>query len=336
MTDWAPSEQERERIFEDRIAPVIFPYAPVDGTPTIVVLDGQVGAGGPAAASHLSREHPDGIAIVSNEGLVPFHPRYLELARSRSPEALRLLAEPTAGWLTRSLRHARTTGRSLLLEGTFQTPTAVLAATDLFAWNGYTTRVVVVATPRSESLLAAASRYLLDERAGRAGRFTGVELHDAGFDGTRALTSTLETAPSVDRLTVVGRDGATLFDAERADSSGFAGATDALRRGQASGMPVPRAMRWLSELRAMTDFAVATGRPTGPVAELLIELHQVALGEVLPQMPLPTDSQARPAVKASLTRQLVGLRRALPLEPPRIDVSGPVISPSGPDRGISR
>jgi hypothetical protein len=222
------------------------------------------------------------------------------------------------------------------LEGTFQTPTAVLAANDLFAQKGFATRVAVVGTPRAESLLAAASRYLLDVRAGGAGRFTSVELHDAGFVGTRSLAAAIETTPSADRLTVVRRDGTAVFDAERTDAGGFAGAYDALRRAQVTRMRSPQAMRWLSELRAMTDFALATDRPAKPLAELLIELHGLALDEVLPQIALPTDSQARPAAEASLTRQLAELREAVPVERPRVDVAAPTISPSGPDRGISR
>lgn len=337
MIDWTPSDEEQQQIFEERIAPVVFTHEPARGTPTIVVLDGQIGAGGPAAASQLAREYPDGMAIVSNDGLVPFHPHFLELARSRSPEASRLLAEPTAGWVSKSLRHARTTGRSVLLEGTFQSPNAVLAASDVFAQNGFATRVVIVATPRTESLLAAASRYMLEVRAGRGGRFASVEFHDAGFDGTRALTNALETTPSADRLTILARGGEVLFDAERTDASRFAGANEALVRGQIARMPGPRSMRWLSELRAVSDFALATGQPARPVAELLIELHEVALREVLPGMQLPTDSQARPAAEESLARQLVELRRSVPAERPRVDVAAPIVSaPAGPDRGISR
>ncbi|MFH8251489.1 zeta toxin family protein [Microbacterium sp. B2969] len=335
MTEWTPSEPEQVRIFEERIAPVVFAHSTAD-SPTLVVLDGQVGSGAPAAASRLATEYSDGIAIVSNEGLTAFHPHFLELSRSRSPEATRLLAEPTAGWMTRSLRHARTTGRSMLLQGTFHTPSAVLAACDVFAQSGFATRVVVVATPRAESLLAAASRYMLDVRAGRGGRFTSVESHDVGFDTTGALTATLETSPSVDRLTILGTGGAVLFEAERTDASSFAGATQALRRGQAQSMSAPRSMRWLSELRAVTDFALSMGRPSSPVGELLIELHTVALAEVLPRMPLPTDSQARTAGEATLTRQLVELRRTVPVERPAVDVAAPVVAPPGPDRGISR
>lgn len=336
MTDWTPSEDAQKRIFEERIAPVVFPHEPADGAPTLLVLDGQVGANGPAAASHLARDYPDGIAIVSNDGLIPFHPHYVELGRSRSPEAFGLLTEPTAGWVSRSLRYARTTRRSLLLEGTFQNPGTVVAATELFAQNGFATRVAVIASPRAESLLAAASGYLLDVRAGRAGRFTDAEGHDAGFDATRTLTGSLEREASVDRLTVVGRHGAVLFDGERTDASAFAGATAALIRGQSVQMTGAQGMRWLSELRAATDFALAAGRVEGRVAELLIELHEVALDEVLPRMPLPTDSQARPAAEASLVRQVAELRRSAPVQRPRVDVPAPAISPSGPDRGISR
>ena len=108
-----------------------------------------------------------------------------------------------------------------------------------------------------------------------------------------------------------------------------------LDRENAAPLPAPQAMRWLSELRATTDFALSSRQVARPLAEVLIELHELGLREVLPNLPLPKDSQARPLAEANLGRQLVALRQATqadgrPERQPAPVVSGPEI-----DRGIS-
>lgn len=336
MTEWTLSAEEQRTIFEQKIRPALFPRGPLDGRPTLLILAGQPGAGASRAAGRLASEHVNEMAEVSADNLRAFHPHFLELSRSQSPEAPRLLAEPTAEWLQNTLRHARTSRQSLVLEGAFNSPDAALGVASLFERDGFATRVAVVATPRPESLLATASRYLLDARSGRASRFTSLASHNAGCDRTRALVATLETTPAVDRLTIVGRDGTDLFDAARTGAESFTGASAALAREQSTSMSSQQTMLWLSELRATTDFAVASHSLHRPLTEVLIELHEVALRDVLPRLSLPLASQARPTTEATLARQLVTLRRALPVETRSGDLAAPVISTSQPDRGISR
>ncbi|MGC5224885.1 zeta toxin family protein [Micromonospora sp. DT81.3] len=332
-----PSDEELRRIFEQQILPIVFPAASSSAAPTLVLLAGQPGAGRSRATAGVLAESPADMVVLSGDDLRVFHPHFLALNRSRLAEAPQILAEASAAWVRSCLRHARTAGRSLLVDGPFHTPRVALATADLFARDGFTTRVVVAATPRAESLLATASRYLLDARAGRASRFTSVEDHDGDWNSTRALVGELETTPSVDRLTVIGREGAARFDAERTAPERFTGATRALVREQATSMTSGFAMRWMSELRAMTDYVMASPQAPRPLGELLIELHEVALNEVLPRLSLPLDSLARPAAEASLAEQLIELRRAVPVEPAnREDVAAPVSSPAQPDRGISR
>jgi hypothetical protein len=221
------------------------------------------------------------------------------------------------------------------LDGSLSSPDVAAATTDLFAKSGFTTTVVVLATPRAESLLATASGYLLEARAGRAATFTSVADHAAGLDNVRGLVQKLESSPSVDRLRLLGRDGVPQFDASRADETAFVGAGAALARAHASPLPVPVAMRWLSELRAVTDYAMSARRLPQPLAEVLIGLHEVGLNEILPSLPLPKDSQARPAAEARLGRQLVAIRQAARVVQRPAPSPAPVIAAPQPDRGIS-
>jgi hypothetical protein len=251
----------------------------------------------------------------------------------RAPQ---ILAESTAGWLRSCIAHARSERRSLLLDGAFTSPDVVRATADLFASHGFATRVAVVAMPRRESLLSEASRFLLADRSGRATRFTSVAEHDAGWVGTRMLVEQLEAEASIDRLTIIGRDGGTRFDAERSNVHGYSGAVDALDSERSAALSSARAMLWLSELRAATDYALTSGRMSKPVAEVLIELHQIALNEAVPALGLPADSQARPVTETRLAQQLVSLRRAIPAEPAPADLGAPTVGASQPERGIAR
>tara|TARA_B100000378_G_scaffold169460_1_gene136577 strand:- start:4058 stop:5062 length:1005 start_codon:yes stop_codon:yes gene_type:complete len=327
------SESDLQAIFERRIRPVVFAHGPSATDPELILATGQFGVGAARAFGGLidGRE----IAALSASDLRAFHPRYLELSRSHSPEASLILTESTSGWMRSALQYARTTRRSLLLDGTGSSSDVALATAGLFARSGFTTTVAVVTVPRSESLLATVSGYLVDARAGRASPFTTVAEHDASLESVRALVQTVEMAPSVDRLKIIGREGTTRFDAARTDASGFEGALATLDRENAAPLPAPQAMRWLSELRATTDFALSSRQVARPLAEVLIELHELGLREVLPNLPLPKDSQARPLAEANLGRQLVALRQATqadgrPERQPAPVVSGPEI-----DRGIS-
>ena len=333
MTNSTPPEDQQRRIFDERIRPVVFPHAPADDSAEMLFVVGQPGVSALRASAKVIRDRH--IAVLSVSDLRAFHPRFLELSRLQAPEAVGILNEAASGWMRSALQHARTTGRSLLLDGAGSSSDLALATTGLFARSGFTTAVVVVAAPRSESLLATASGYLTNARAGRATSFTTVAEHDASVESIRALIQTLESAPSVDRLTIIGRDGATRFDAARTDPSGFAGARAVLDGEHGSHLRAPQAMRWLSELRAMTDFALSARRVARPFAEVLIELNEIGLRAILPNLPLPKDSQARPAAEANLGRQLVALRQAIRTDQREERQPAPVIAAPEPDRGIS-
>jgi UDP-N-acetylglucosamine kinase len=335
MSSLTPSEEVRRRIFEEEILPVVFPDGPVSDEATLVLLGGQPGAGKSRASAKLAAEHP-GMVALSGDDLRPFHLHFERLTRSRSVEAPQILAESTSGWVRDCLAHARTTGRSLLLEGTFHTPRVAIGTAELFAREGFATRVAVVATPRAESLLSAGSRYLLDVRAGRSARFTSVSAHERGWTGTRTLVQELEATPTVDRLTVIGRAGTALFDATNTSRARFTGALAALDAERDSIMSPARSMQWLSELRAMTAFVTDDPEPAKPVLQLLSELHEIAVRDVVPAIPLPENSASRAGLLSDLSAKIFELRRGTPAREPAVDIAAPDIPISGPSGGLSR
>jgi hypothetical protein len=330
-------DAEQAEIFQRSILPTLFPSGTPSMSPTLVLLAGQPGAGRSRVAGSLIAEHGRGLAFVSGDDMRAFHPRFAEMARSSDAAARDALAKATAGWVRDSIRFARDNSRSVVLEGAFQDPRVAIGMVDRFAGEGFTTRVVVVGSRRAESLLTVASLYLGAVRGGVPARLTTRDAHDRAFEATRTLVATVEEAPSTDRMTVVDRAGRSVFDAHRSDGDRqFVGAQAALEASQTQRLSRFDATQWLSELHHVTDFAAARRDIPAGVTELLVDLHEVALREVIPELHVPGDGKFATAIEQKTVAALVALRRLQPRER-TVDAAAPVIAPVGPDLGgISR
>lgn len=338
MTDLSVASTTRGVIFERDILPLLFPEdQPQDSAPTFVLLTGQPGAGAARSIGRLRAEHGHDLAALSADELRAFHPQFAEATASGSVEAAREVSEATAEWLRAGMAFAREHRRSLLLEGNFTTPSTVLALAQRFAGEGFRTRVVVVGVRRAESLLATLSQYLSGVQAGRPTRFVSREAHDRGFDGTRALTAAMENSTALDRVTVLGRAGAPMFDAETDGTDHpFRGAGAALVAAQSERLLSLGSVQWMSELRRVTEFAATLREVPRPVTEALIDLHETALREIIPELPVPAGSKVVAAQEHRSASELVALRKLMIAERP-LDAAAPVVAPAGPERGgVSR
>lgn len=315
--------------FEQRVAPFVFsePTRP-SAAPVLTFVTGQPGAGKSAAIPALLRAADDSPAVVSAESLAAFHPDYLELRRGRPLDAQSAMASLVGEWLSRSLDHARSSRRSLILEGSFSNPSAVFGTADGFAQQGFGTHVVVVAARRSESLLAAASRYLDLRRRGRPALFTDRETHNRGWIGSQALVREAEATTPVDRLTIFDRHHNTLFAATR--NKGFGGATAALASAESGPVTTLQAAEWFGELRRITEYARDARELEPLVADVLVELHELALNEVLPALDVRQRSSFYTEQEARLSRELVSLRRDATAEVVQPIAPAPVVVPPTP------
>jgi len=337
MSDRDLSDDAHREILRRDILPLYFPGESASESPSLVLLGGQSGAGRLRATAVLLPEHAGDLAVLSGDELRAFHPGYRELTISSSTDGSQELARASAVWVRDCIRHARENQRSLLLEGTFRDPSVAVGTAARFAAGGFQTRVVVVGSRRPESLLTVVSRYLRDVQVGGPARYTSREAHDGGFEAARALVSTVEETPSVDRLTVLSRGGDVVFDARRADGEDpFRGASAALMAAQAARMGRFDATQWLSELHHVTDFASSRRDLPGGVTESLVDLHETALREVIPELHVPADGKFATAIEQKTVARLVALRRSL--QPAQsADVAAPVLAPGGPERGgVSR
>lgn len=136
---------------------------------------------------------------------------------------------------------------------------------------------------------------------------------------------------------ILKRNGEIAFDALRIDAGdAFRGAGAALEAGQSARLSRFDATQWLSELHHMTEFAASRRDLPRGVTDLLVDLHEVALREVIPELHVPSDGKFTIAIEQRTVANLVALRRSLP-QAPTVDVAAPMIVPVGPERGgISR
>lgn len=333
MRDWELSDDNHQEILRRDILPLYFPNAAESDDPTLILLSGQPGAGRSRPTSQLIAEHDDDLTTLNGDDLRAFHPHLSELATARSTEASSILSHATATWVSGCIRFARENRRSLLLEGTFPNPAVVTGTAARFASEGFSTRVVVVASRRAESLMSVVSRYLGEVQAGAPAQYTSLNAHDRGFAATRTLVDAVEQTASVDRLTILGRDGQPVFDAHREGrTDAFVGTRAALSTAQSAQMSRFDATQWLSELHHVTDFAMSKSNLSRGVTQSLVELHGIAINEVIPELHVPTGGKFATAMEQSVSARLVALRHSLrPAE--SVDTAAPVLVPGGPERG---
>lgn len=338
MSEWELGQVERDAILRRSILPLIFSTgAQPEPTPRLILIAGQPGSGRSRAVSRVSSEHRQYLSVINGDDMRAFHPHFTAATHRRSADASGGLAHATAGWVRDCIRHARERKHSLLLEGAFLDPKVAVGTAERFAGEGFETRIVVVASRRAESLLSVASLYLRDVHASAPAQLVSREVHDLAFEATRALVAAVEDSASVDRLTIPKRNGETAFDAHRDDGrDAFNGAGAALEAAQSARLSRFDATQWLSELHHVTEFAASRRDLPSGVTDLLVDLHDVALREVIPELHVPSDGKFTIAIEQKTVASLVALRRSLPREQ-AVDVAAPVVTSAGPEReGISR
>lgn len=306
--------EQIDEIYRILIQPTLFGTTPGnEASPTLVLLGGQPGSGKSRASARLLEEH-DGMVALSGDDLRIFHPQYRNLVTTLPEEAGAILTVATSSWVRAAIQDALNGRRSLLLEGTFGDPDITLATATGFQEAGFRVRIVAIASPRVLSIVTAASRYLRDRKLGSPARFTRLSAHDRGYDGTGRLIEAIPEADPIDQVTIISRNGNTLFDQVRdKDDSGasFSGASAALREGR---NPISwgarSSMELLGELKQITNYAIESGSLTPDVADLLIDAHVHALNDVVPRLSVESDSPQARFIQQAVTEQLVTLRRS--------------------------
>lgn len=313
----------------------VFHGAKPDPHPVLVLLAGATGTGVGRAIALVRRMHGGNLVPISSEDLQAFHPRYLDPSFRASVAGRNELSEAAATWLQASIASARENRYSLLLEGAFRSPSTALAVARRFAASNYQVHVVVAAARNEESLLSATSRSLRQMQQGLQSRFVTPVENERSLADVDALVSASVTDSAVERVSVIGRRGQTVLDAHRADPMAMADVSAAFRASCSERMSALEATQWLSELRHMTAYAQSLRSIPHAAVESIIELHEMAIRKVVPDLPVPPDSKVVPIQLASLRSSLAALKqRSVPYVSP--DIAAPTVTPATPGTSISR
>jgi UDP-N-acetylglucosamine kinase len=307
-------------VFERSILPVLFPAADPEASPRLTLIAGGQGSGR-ARAIHRALRAAPGAALLSADDLRGFQPRAAE-----SGAGARVSAD-VAEWLRLGIAHAREHRRSLIIEGEFRRADVVRGVVEQFAQAGFDAGIIVVVPRRPDTLLAAASAHFRDMHRGIASDGASVADHDMSWRETRGVIEKLAGAGGLATLTMLDGAGDQVGDLSTAPSR----ATSAFDEARA-GSPTGRAaIEWLGELRRLTDFA-RTLPPRVADLDLLIELHQIALRDVVPSMQLPANSTTGPQLESRLAAESAGLRRLRVTLPSSEPTPAPTPASPGLDR----
>jgi hypothetical protein len=315
---------ERE-ILDERVLPSLFLRSVPQSEPTLVLLAGQYGAAPGRAIRLIRQQHAEHLALLTSDIVNAFHP-----ASHQEPEpwntGQQILAT-TASWLQAAMLHAREQRFSVLLEGPFPAAQTTLSVAKRFADVGYRVRLAAVGVRPDESALTETSHYLQQLRSGRPGRFITTAAHERSVSALSEVVGAGEQDANVHRISVAGRDGSWSFDTQRGDSN----ALTALHTAQAERMSSLESAQWLSELRRITEYARTFRTIPAPIAESLVELHEMALRGVVPELPVPVGSEVARLQQERLSAELASLRAGL-TRAEREDLAAPTPTPTGPSR----
>ncbi|GAB3214251.1 hypothetical protein GCM10027294_53090 [Marinactinospora endophytica] len=257
----------RDRVFKDAV--------PAGQDPVLVLLGGQLAAGKSRSITRITRRHPH-IVEINPDSFRPLHRQYERIMRERPHDMVRATAQAMHAWAGMCREYAFQHGYSLLIEGTFSSPEGPLKFAAQ-APQGYTTEVVVVATPQARSRLDMLGRYL-DDPPGK-GRWNSVEAHDVGYANLPRTLAALENSPDVGRVIVTDRSGVHHYDNARRDDGTWAvqpGAVEVLHRVRGDGA-VPfqerEAQKWLGAYWKRSEMLIRREELTAVTAPSMRELH---------------------------------------------------------------
>lgn len=302
-----------EEHFHQTVEPLLFARAESVAHPSLTLLASPVATGRSRA---LSRFAPDAVVLnAADLGL---------LAPAGSDAAV-----AAAALLQLALAHARQNQISVALDGHFRTPAVAVGVSRLFASSGYSTRFVAIAERDSEVRMSAASSRLLEWRRGS---------NEAAFGRTATVSllpvlSAVAADPSVvQQVVVLSRTGDVVFSSA---NSSHDGAGSAFEAAAAERLGTLRSTLWLSQLRHMTRFLGSQRSAPRWAVDDVIELHELALTEIVPELTIPADSEFARIQVERLSGTLSVLRNAVGTEAHEVvSLALPVPAPTAPSRSL--
>ncbi len=242
MTRGRLSQAESQRIFAEDILPTYLPnnLQRLD-QPTAVLLGGQPGSGKTlllTMAESAMRTEGSTIRIVGDD-LRAYVPGYARHQR-QDPEAAARATGPDAGrWVEMLIAAARDRRVNVIVEGTMREPETVRRTAETFRSAGYRVEAWALAVNERISWAGVHTRFEAMIAAGGTGRMTPRDMHDAAAAGMLTTLREIERNKIVDRVHVLDRGGAALYDNTLENGVWLKEPAAASRVENARGRPLP-------------------------------------------------------------------------------------------------
>lgn len=305
-----------DRRWRTHLAPIVFADAETHPAPTLLLLGGQPGAGKTRAGVFAAELVPEALTRIVGDDYRQYHPQYEQLLAQASLLMPEVTAQAAGEWTRLTVERCMDQRYPLLIEGTWRNTQVPVGAAREARAHGFTVHCVVLAVNPVLSRLSTVERYYRDIDRGIPARWTPPHAHEESVHGLPASARALGTAPDVDRVTVVDRQGRVLFDAtEKGDltarGQGFA---ESLELGMAATLTEGEANEWLDRAALLEvmhenhtldnpEAVQVWTQITGPDTQLV---RAQALASRSPQSPAASQSAER--LRAALARRQAAAR----------------------------
>lgn len=313
MAESSTPDSGLEDHFHQVIEPLLFAPAQSATHPSLTLLASPLPTGRSRA---LARFAADSVVINAAD---------LRLMAPAESDA----AEAAAGLLQLALAHARQNRFSVALDGHFRTPAVAVGLARLFSSSGFSTRFVTIAERDAEVRMSAASSRLLEWHRGSDDAATG---RTAAVSLLPVLQAVAADPSAVQHLVVLSRVGDVVFSSANTDHER---AVSAFETAASERLGTLRSTLWLSQLRHMTRFLGSQRSAPRWAVEDLIDLHELALTEIVPELPIPADSEFTRIQVERLSATLSVLRDSAGTEAHEdLALSLPVHASTAPSRSL--
>ena len=201
------TETEHQRIFENRIKPVIFEDVTPIHNPVAVIFGGQPGSGKSASldVAIIELSSHGGSAQIFGDDLRIYHPRHEFLMKQDDRTAAFYTDRDSGRWVEKAIDEAKKRSVNVVIEGTMRNSDVVARTMRDFRMAGYEIDARAMAVSFRLSEQGILQRYE-GQRADRGfGRMTTPDAHQAAFDGMLVTLDRIESEKLADRLTIYRR-----------------------------------------------------------------------------------------------------------------------------------
>ena len=206
MSKFILSEQEREKIFNERIAPSFLANAVSSEQPVAIIFGGQPGSG-KSSLIRMIKEIKTDFSVINGDDLRGYHPNMYELLKQDEKNASDLVQADCNFWIEKLIALAAKNKANIIIEGTMRRPAVPLATAQMLKKEGYQVEACVVVIPPEISLASIFYRYEIQKKMVGYGRFAKPQNHDEAFSGINKTLTEISDSKRISHITQYYRSG---------------------------------------------------------------------------------------------------------------------------------